>query len=195
MGGAPQAGVRVPRAVAICQVGPSAPPSLHPAPPSVFLGWPGPPGSPTGALPSFLPAFEVRCSGVCGVFRGLRPARSPLAPTGWLPPSPRGGARSEQGRGHLGRGVPGLSSSRGERLNLRWGGRGWRRGRGTAPLPRTGVPLLLQGQRMLLPQNINPTIIIFLLATALCRTGNTSGKQEKGLDPDPLPGTSVLFSH
>lgn len=97
-GGSPQAGVRVPRAVATCRVGPPAPPSLHPAPPSVFLGWPGPRGSPTGALPSFLPAFEVRCSGVCGVCRGLRSARQRSA--GGLPsPPPPDGCRPPHGAG------------------------------------------------------------------------------------------------
>lgn len=103
MGGAPQAGVRVPRAVAICQVGPSAPPFLHPAPPSVFLGWPGPPGSPTGALPSFLPAFEVRCSGVCGVFRGL-PCPLPSRPHRMAAALPTGRGQVRAGPGPPGQG-------------------------------------------------------------------------------------------
>lgn len=147
-GGAPQAGVRVPRAVATCRVGPPAPPSLHPAPPppppapglSSSAGL-GPMAPPQALCPvSFLPLKSgAQVCAVCAEASGLPASaagRAPLsAPTGWLPPSPRGGARAEQGRGHLGRGVPGLSSSRGERLNLRWGGRAGLAARGAARHP------------------------------------------------------------
>ena len=79
---------------------------------------------------SFLPLKSgAQVCAVCAETSGLpastRPPPAPLsAAARWLPPSPRGGAREEQGRGHLGRSVLGLPSSREERLNLRWGGRG-----------------------------------------------------------------------
>ncbi len=115
-GGAPQAGVRVPRAVATCRVGPPALPSLHPAPPPLRLSSSaglGPMAPPQALCPvSFLPLKSgAQVCAVCAEASGLpasaRPAGSPLRPHRMAAALP-----TVRGQGRAGPGPPGQGRAR-----------------------------------------------------------------------------------